>query len=713
MLFRSTDDSYEFGQDPNQPGQLYQIDSVTPEQLFVTLKNTGPAIAVDPTKNARMRRWDQFGSSAGLSGVPISVGSPVPLENGIEVQFTNGKYVAGDYWLIPARTATGEVEWPPCESDGNPCQPPYHTEIYRAPLANIQFDDQRNGVVVYDCRTEFPGLAGISATDVAFSPRCSQLETACNVQEALDILCDDVRGPCTIVPKPGAGWEAPLKALAAKSDADICFPVGTFPLTSPLLLQNLGKLRISGGGPGTKIIGTGTTAAMIFSGCTSVQISDLYASTDQAQTRAERSGGNAALKPGGTLSFVDCPDVEVSDVWLQCGYGQERTTACISVENTITAANKSTGWGHVRIRHCNLAVGRNQDGILLVQVQRAEVEDNILTTYTPKKQTFSQLLQDANYRADAVREFMAEIEFVKVTTPAKAAGRAAVTPAPPATGTTPPAPPPATAPSAPAPGTVTTPLPVKLLHPNTTVTAGGYAISFRTHPLLKNFWQSYLTANAPKKFATNRDLVVFVKNAALQFLLHSATRKGNSAVAAAIAALERSDQVAMARGIAVGGEGVQECRIVNNSIQDAVQGITVGMSNHKLDPRTRESASVVTIAGNQIYVGLPPGAQFHARHAIFVGNVDSLLIDNNYAEIIANLNQVEPLEAIWVYGLLGRRLIVRDCHVVGFNTGIVVQPLTPYPEERPLWLVINNMAEKATRVVLAPSPPVIESNNFA
>jgi len=314
-----TDDSYEFGQNPNQPGQLYQIDSTTPEQLYVTLKQMVPAGAVDPTKNARMRRWDQFGSSAGSNGVAISVGSSVALENGIEVQFTQGHYVSGDHWLIPARTATGQVEWPPCESDGNPWQPPERIKIYRAPLACIQWDDQ-NGTVVHDCRRKFPPLTEITASDIWYNPGCPDLESACNVQQAIDILCDDARGPCTIVPKPGVGWEAPLLALSAGADADICFPIGEFPLTKPLLLQKLGNLRLSGGGPGTMIAGNEVTAAMIFAGCKSVQISDLFASTNRAMTRAQRSAGNAALLPGGTLSFVDCPDVAVESVWLQCAY---------------------------------------------------------------------------------------------------------------------------------------------------------------------------------------------------------------------------------------------------------------------------------------------------------------------------------------------------------------------------------------------------------
>jgi hypothetical protein len=698
-----TDDSYEFGQDPNQPGQLYQIDSVTPDQLYVTLKQTVPAGSVDPTRNARMRRWDQFGSSAGSTGVAISVGSPVALENGIEVQFTQGLYVSGDYWLIPARTAKAEVEWPPCESNGNPWQPPESIRIYRAPLACIQWDDKSNQVVPHDCRRKFPPLTEITASDVWYNPGCPDLESACNVQEAIDILCNDARGPCTIVPKPGVGWEAPLLALSAGADADICFPIGKFPLTAPVLLQQLGNLRISGGGPGTVIAGTGVTAAMIFAGCKSVQISDLYASTDRAMTRAQRSAGTAALMPGGTLSFVDCPDVAVENVSLRCGFGAERTAACISVENTITPANQTTGWGHVRIRHCNLSVGRNQDGILLVQLERAEVEDNILKAYAPKSKSFGQLLQDRRFRANALRELIAETEIVKTAAPAKAAAPAAAISAPTASrkkrsGAQAPTPP------APAP-------PVKA-HLNTTVTVSNRVVTFRTNPLLKDFWQSYVTQNGPKEFATDRDLIVFLKKAALQFLLRPKARAGNSALASLIASLERTDQTAMARGIAVGGEGVQECRILNNSVQDAVQGITVGMSNHKRDPMKRESASVVTIAGNQIYVGLPPGAQFHARHAIFVGNVDSAVIENNYARVIANLAQI-TLEAIRVFGVFGRRLIVRHSHVAGFNTGILIQPLNLINEkDRPLWLVADNMAEKATHVVVAPGI-VIQQNNFS
>ena len=48
-----------------------------------------------------------------------------PLEDGVEVRFDDGGYRAGDFWLVPARTAnglqTGNVEWPVDAAD--PPQP--------------------------------------------------------------------------------------------------------------------------------------------------------------------------------------------------------------------------------------------------------------------------------------------------------------------------------------------------------------------------------------------------------------------------------------------------------------------------------------------------------------------------------------------------------------------------------------------------------------
>lgn len=136
-----TDDTCEFADPPGTPGTLYQVQATDKDMSTMTF--TGP-VSVDPSRNGRVRRWDQAGPNAGSAGVPLAAGTPVPgggmqfeLENGILVTFGPGTYQAGDYWTFPARTATGTVEWPPCDSDGNAAQPPYSTEVHEAPLACV------------------------------------------------------------------------------------------------------------------------------------------------------------------------------------------------------------------------------------------------------------------------------------------------------------------------------------------------------------------------------------------------------------------------------------------------------------------------------------------------------------------------------------------------------------------------------------------------
>ena len=113
-----TDETYLFGQPPNKPGLLYQISGIQPAggRFLVTLSEQ--ITGLDPTRNARMRRWDQSGTAATANGVALS-GSATLLENGIEVTFRAGAYVAGDYWTMPARTSTGKIDWPPCGGNGN------------------------------------------------------------------------------------------------------------------------------------------------------------------------------------------------------------------------------------------------------------------------------------------------------------------------------------------------------------------------------------------------------------------------------------------------------------------------------------------------------------------------------------------------------------------------------------------------------------------
>ena len=193
-----SDDTNLFGQPPNQPGDLYQITNVTPETLSVTLSR--PVASVDPTRNARMRRWDQFGSSATSNGISLSEGLWLDLENGIQVQFSRGEYVSGDYWLIPARTATGSIEWPPCNSDGIDFQPAHRIEIFYAPLACIQWDSQKQAPDVQDCRKKFYPLTGLS-------PAASGSCCTCRVGDGVESFGDFTSIQAAVDSLPAEGGE--------------------------------------------------------------------------------------------------------------------------------------------------------------------------------------------------------------------------------------------------------------------------------------------------------------------------------------------------------------------------------------------------------------------------------------------------------------------------------------------------------------------------
>jgi hypothetical protein len=155
-----SDDSYLFGQTPNQPGLFYQILSVDPTGPSITM--TTPVVPVDATLNGRVRRWDQSGSAAASTGIPLPVGTWLTLENGIQISFRPGTYQSGDFWTIPARTATGTIDWPPCGSDGNTFQPPHSIVVYNAPLACIHWDATKGQPVVESCRRIFSPLTELT-----------------------------------------------------------------------------------------------------------------------------------------------------------------------------------------------------------------------------------------------------------------------------------------------------------------------------------------------------------------------------------------------------------------------------------------------------------------------------------------------------------------------------------------------------------------------
>lgn len=121
--------------------QVYAIDPIARTAL---LSGASPII-YDETKHPLLRRWDQKGNANDITeGIPIQFKAWLPIEAGIEVEFElHGSQLlrTGDYWLIPARTNTGEVEWPSRIDANGKTSPaamrPHGVEHHYAPLAII------------------------------------------------------------------------------------------------------------------------------------------------------------------------------------------------------------------------------------------------------------------------------------------------------------------------------------------------------------------------------------------------------------------------------------------------------------------------------------------------------------------------------------------------------------------------------------------------
>ena len=166
------------------PNPLVQIDSIDPDSREITLKTS--VLQFQPKKNLKLRRWD-LGTAATQDGLAVVAGWQ-DIEDGIQVMFANGTFEAGDYWVIPARTATGDIEWPRT-TPGLQAIPQTRrgTQYYYCKLA---FAKVANGTVTLeDCRDLFPSLTDICAEDICFNNTNCKFPEAQNVQEALDILC--------------------------------------------------------------------------------------------------------------------------------------------------------------------------------------------------------------------------------------------------------------------------------------------------------------------------------------------------------------------------------------------------------------------------------------------------------------------------------------------------------------------------------------------
>jgi hypothetical protein len=173
----------------NLAGNLLPVQSIDSTTLRVTLSGTPDSLlGSNETLHPLLRRWDQTAGDPAEGGLTLDTdncafiqeGVWLSLEDGVQIRFQPAdpvpsasgpantpanQYLTGDYWLIPARTATGDVEWPKVtDAQGNPetdsqgnviplALPPHGITHYYAPLAVVTVT--ATGISVEECRTTF------------------------------------------------------------------------------------------------------------------------------------------------------------------------------------------------------------------------------------------------------------------------------------------------------------------------------------------------------------------------------------------------------------------------------------------------------------------------------------------------------------------------------------------------------------------------------
>lgn len=128
--------------DPPRPApRLRQVLAIDAVDLLVTLDRQDGDNDCGLGPHPFLRRWDHL-AAADDGALPLVENTWLDLEDGVQVRFQPapgakaGTYRRGDHWLVPARTAIGDVLWPQ-GADGPAAQAPTGVQYHYAPLAYV------------------------------------------------------------------------------------------------------------------------------------------------------------------------------------------------------------------------------------------------------------------------------------------------------------------------------------------------------------------------------------------------------------------------------------------------------------------------------------------------------------------------------------------------------------------------------------------------
>ncbi|HEY0141006.1 MAG TPA: DUF6519 domain-containing protein [Thermoanaerobaculia bacterium] len=628
-------------------GTLTQVGIADSATRILTFQ--GDVDVHEPEAHPIVRRWD---------GSPqLTSPDAIELEDGIHVRFSGSAFRPGDYWTFTARTA----EEGGLEILQNAA--PQGIRHHYAKLAFVEWTQVNNAFNpnVIDCRNLFPPLSDLDASDISFkSDICDFGPNIDTVQEAIEALCREDHECCTLVAKPGPGWEAVFAEIPNGGDAAICFKAGEYPIASgTFVVENKGHLKLTGVGAGTRLVAKSGECVLRFESCKSVTVRDLHASATTTGT-----SGNAEHL-NGALTFRNCNKVSLHSLDLQCANSTSRRASCLTIHNTTPLTSDK---GLVDVENCEMRIGDEQVGLLVVNTHRASIRNNRLRVLAPSQRGFNGKITDKKSRSGLIDGLIGNITF----TPAKREQ------------------PPAEAKPALTRGKKGVRLPNR--EANFVTTIGDRELRFATERKLVQPLQDLLKRRPPEK-TDERSVAQHLRKIGEDLVMGRERPAG--ALSDFLKELQEEEVSSASQGIVVGGTVGDEVSIAGNTILGASQGIHVGLSHADPARTNPDRGGRVSITRNHVHVHAVLGAT-RSRHGLFVGNADSIVIRDNYMLLSRFTGLKEaPIDGIRLFGHFGRYINVRENHVDQFGVGVTVVLRGAAPDKKPMWQVYENFLANA------------------
>jgi hypothetical protein len=534
-------------------------------------------------------------------------------------------------------------------------------------------------------------------------------------------------GPCAcceLVLDPSEDWQTKLldAAGSAAGAISVCFQPGVFKVTTKIVISGTsvkmtgaGSGSVYGAAPGTLITGSGLEAVIEFLDCPSVAISDMSVVAGVAGFPSSTADPLKGLQ--GAVTLRRCFQVDIERVSLACADGDLRAASCLAVYNNVPAAGTKPQQFNVRVLNSQFKVGHFQVGILMVNADRAQVEGNLIVTPPQSLNLTPAALAKRSAIAQRLRkQLLHSMTLVDTAPPTtrrararlrkKKKGTAAVV-APPTTTVLATAPPAAQAPATPpntTPAPVTTPAQAgpataaatKLSHVNlgdlgrarVHATFGTVKLEFISSDKLGSAWNEALKASGLTATSGVGAVQRTVKNIAAAIV--NTPEKVAPAFRNYLAATLPQLFSTSSQGIVIGGDVAHDIRILNNTIDGTAQGIHVGLSDLKVSPRPPHLlAARVQICGNTVNIRLTP-EMTGDRHGIFLGCVNSAVVNDNHLQLTRQPNAGQFIDAIKIAGFFGPRLLIERNCMLNFTNGIYAVPDATGVPDGVLWKASDN-----------------------